>query len=108
MTWNDFIQEFNDKFDNQMTMKVHQNKFNNIKKGYMSVTEVVRKFNKLARLCPHLMPTEDERIRALHTEYRLAQAKQERAKLFEENKKEKSQSKQNQEINRTVRETEPS
>ncbi|GMN25168.1 hypothetical protein TIFTF001_047705 [Ficus carica] len=122
MSWNDFIQEFNDKFYNRMAMKAQKNEFNNIKQGTMSVTEAVRKFDQLARLCPHLVPTEDERVRrmldmfrpeiavvidsgerppttvakcverALRAEYRLAQAKQERAKFFEE----KSQSKQNQ------------
>ncbi|GMN36082.1 hypothetical protein TIFTF001_042369 [Ficus carica] len=126
MTWNDFIQEFNDKFYNRMAMKAQQNEFNNIKQDTMSVTVAVRKFDQLARLCPHLVPTEDERVRrmldmfppeiaividsgekppttvaecverALRAEYRLAQAKQERAKFFEEKKKEKSQSKQNQ------------
>ncbi|GMN68154.1 hypothetical protein TIFTF001_037215 [Ficus carica] len=79
----------------------------------MSLTEDVRRVDQLAQLCPHLVPTEDERIRrmwdmfrpeivvvidsgerppmpvdeyverALHAEYILAQAKQERAKLFE-------------------------
>ncbi|GMN64787.1 hypothetical protein TIFTF001_033878 [Ficus carica] len=118
MTWNDFIQEFNDKLYNRMAMKAQQNEFKNIKQGTMSVTEVVRKFDQLARLCPHLVPTEDERVRrmldmfhpeiaviidsgekppttvaecverALRAEYRLAQAKQERAKFFEEKKKE--------------------
>ena len=69
----------------------------------MSVTDAVCKFDQLAKLCPHLVPTEDERIRwmlymfhpkiaimidsgekppttvveylekALHTKYRLAQ-----------------------------------
>ncbi|GMN66000.1 hypothetical protein TIFTF001_035068 [Ficus carica] len=48
MTWNDFIQEFNDKFYNQMAMKAQQNEFNNIKQGSMSVTEAVRKFDQLA------------------------------------------------------------
>ncbi|GMN47762.1 hypothetical protein TIFTF001_016940 [Ficus carica] len=62
MTWNDFIQKFNDKFYNRMAMKAQQNEFNNIKQGTMSVTEAVRKFDQLARLCPHLVPTEDERL----------------------------------------------
>ncbi|GMN20454.1 hypothetical protein TIFTF001_047106 [Ficus carica] len=65
MTWNDFIQEFNDKFYNRMAMKAQQNEFNNIKQGTMSVTEAVRKFDQLARLCPHLVPTEDERVRRM-------------------------------------------
>ncbi|GMN22658.1 hypothetical protein TIFTF001_045687 [Ficus carica] len=37
MSWNDFIQEFNDKFYNRMAMKAQQNEFNNIKQGTMSI-----------------------------------------------------------------------
>ncbi|GMN48353.1 hypothetical protein TIFTF001_017529 [Ficus carica] len=118
--------EFNDKFYNRMAMKAQQNEFNNIKQGSMSVIEAVRKFDQLARLCPHLVLTEDERVRrmldmfhpeiavvidsgerpptivaecverALRVKYRLAQAKQDRANFFEEKKKYKLQSKQNQ------------
>ena len=73
----------------------------------MTVTEAVTKFNQLARLCLHLVPTEEERVRrmmemfkpelamaidsgnytpatvadcverALRAEYRLAQVKEE-------------------------------
>ncbi|GMN70446.1 hypothetical protein TIFTF001_039508 [Ficus carica] len=115
-----------ERFRYGYAMKAQQNEFNNIKQGSMSITKVVRKFDQLARLCPHLVPIEDERVRqmldmfcpeiavvidsgerspttvaecverALRDEYRLAKAKQERAKFFEEKKKEKSQSKQNQ------------
>ena len=31
----------------------------------MTVTEAVTKFNQLARLCPHFMPTEEERVRCM-------------------------------------------
>ncbi|GMN46182.1 hypothetical protein TIFTF001_015360 [Ficus carica] len=48
------------------TMQMRRNnEFNNIKQSSMSVTEAIRKFNKLARLCPHLVPTEDERVRQI-------------------------------------------
>ncbi|GMN57827.1 hypothetical protein TIFTF001_026937 [Ficus carica] len=101
MTWNDFIQEFNNKFYNRMAMKAQQNEFNNIKQGTMSVTEAVRKFDQLIVVVidsgekPRTTVAECVE-RALRAEYRLAQATQERAKFFEEKKKEKSQSKQNQ------------
>ena len=124
MTWADFITEFNHKYFNMKSMSAQQNEFNNLKQGTMSVTDAVRKFDQLARLCPHLVPTEEERVRrmlemfrpdltviidsgdhppetvadcvgrALRAEYRLAQAKDERAKFFKAKKEEKAQSKQ--------------
>lgn len=65
MRWNDFIQEFNDKFYNHMAMKAQQNEFNNIKQGFMLVTDIVHKFDQLVRLCLHLVPTEDGRVRLI-------------------------------------------
>ena len=38
---------------------------NSLKQGTMMVTEAVAKFNQLARLCPHLMPTEEQRVRRM-------------------------------------------
>ncbi|KAL5554266.1 hypothetical protein UlMin_041667 [Ulmus minor] len=63
MTWDEFIVEFNQKYYNRMAMRAQQNKFINIKQGSMSVTEAVRKFDQLARLCPYLVPTEEERTK---------------------------------------------
>ena len=89
------------------------------------MTEAVTKFNQLARLCPHLVPTEEERVRrmmeifkpelsmaidsgnqppvtvadcverAMRAEYRLAQVKEERAQFFKARKEEKTKEKQN-------------
>ncbi|KAL5549569.1 hypothetical protein UlMin_004800 [Ulmus minor] len=128
MTWDEFIVEFNQKYYNRMAMRAQQNEFINIKQGNMSVTEVVRKFDQLARLCPYLVPTEEERVRrmlemfrpelavvidsgdnppttvaecvdrALRAEYRLAQAKEERNRIFEARKNQKGQTKQGYEI----------
>ena len=39
--------------------------FNNLKQGNLTVTEAVIKFNQLARLCPHLVPIEKERVRRM-------------------------------------------
>ena len=58
MSWNDFVVEFNTKFFNMRAMNAQQRDFNNLKQGNMTVTEAVTKFNQLARLCPHLVPTE--------------------------------------------------
>ena len=58
MSWNDFVVEFNTKFFNMRAMNAQQRDFNNLKQGSMTVTEAVTKFNQLARLCPHLVPTE--------------------------------------------------
>ncbi|KAL5555170.1 hypothetical protein UlMin_037406 [Ulmus minor] len=128
MTWDEFIVEFNQKYYNRMAMRAQQNEFINIKQGSMSVTEVVRKFDQLARLCPYLVPTEEERVRrmlemfrpelavvidsgdnppttvaecvdrALRAEYRLAQAKEERNRIFEARKNQKGQNKQGYEM----------
>ncbi|KAL5583600.1 hypothetical protein UlMin_016042 [Ulmus minor] len=65
MTWDEFIVEFNQKYYNRMAMRAQQNEFINIKQGNMSVTEAVRKFDQLARLCPYLVPTEEERVRRM-------------------------------------------
>ncbi|KAL5574595.1 hypothetical protein UlMin_016294 [Ulmus minor] len=65
MTWDEFIVEFNQKYYNRMAMRAQQNEFINIKQGSMSVTEVVRKFDQLARFCPYLVPNEEERVRRM-------------------------------------------
>ena len=86
----------------------------------MSVSEVMDKFNRLTRLCPDMVKTEEERVqrmmemfrlelalnidsgssppstvadclsRAIRAEYRLSQLKEERALAFKARKKEKS------------------
>ncbi|KAL5560440.1 hypothetical protein UlMin_036651 [Ulmus minor] len=65
MTWDEFIVEFNQKYYNRMAMRAQQNEFINIKQGSMSVTEAVHKFDQVTRLCPYLVPTEEERVRRM-------------------------------------------
>ncbi|KAL5554147.1 hypothetical protein UlMin_041548 [Ulmus minor] len=65
MTWDEIIVEFNQKYYNRMAMRAQQNEFISIKQGSMSVTETVRKFDQLTRLCPYLVPTEEERVRRM-------------------------------------------
>ncbi|KAL5539165.1 hypothetical protein UlMin_046037 [Ulmus minor] len=116
MTWREFVGEFNQKYYNQAAMRAKQKEFLNLKQGNMTVIEAVTKFEQLARLCPSLVATEEERTRkmmdmfcpdialaiesggsppvsvaecverALRVEYRLAQLKEERARKFEARK----------------------
>ncbi|KAL5537508.1 hypothetical protein UlMin_045605 [Ulmus minor] len=116
MTWVEFVGEFNQKYYNQAAMRAKQKEFLNLKQGSMTVIKAVTKFEQLARLCPSLVATEDERTRkmmdmfcpdialaiesggslpvsvaecverALRVEYRLAQLKEERARKFEARK----------------------
>jgi len=58
MNWDDFVQEFNTKYFNMRAMNLQQKEFNELKQGTLTVTEAVRKFTQLSRLCPHLVPTE--------------------------------------------------
>ncbi|KAL5570502.1 hypothetical protein UlMin_027077 [Ulmus minor] len=65
MTWEDFKAEFNRKFYNPIAMQEQQTEFLTLKQGKMTVAEAVRKFEQLARLCPYLIPTEEQRTRRM-------------------------------------------
>ena len=97
-------------------MRAKQKEFLNLKQGNMTVIEAVTKFEQLARLCPSLAGTKEERTRkmmdiffpdialaiesrgnppisvvecvdrALGVKYRLAQLKEERAKKYKARK----------------------
>ncbi|GMN30211.1 hypothetical protein TIFTF001_041417 [Ficus carica] len=43
----------------------HYDEFNNFRQGNLSVTEDVKRFNQLVRLCPHMVPNEQERLRRM-------------------------------------------
>ena len=60
MTWEDFIQEFNEQYFNMSVTRVYYDEFNNFHQGNLSVTEAVKRFNQLARLCPHMVLNEEE------------------------------------------------
>ena len=111
MTWTYFVEEFNAKFFNRRAISAQQKEFNELKQGNLTVTEAITKFNQLARMCPRLVPTEEERFRrmmemfrpelamavdsgseapttvancvtqALRAEYRITQIKEERAQF---------------------------
>ncbi|KAL5567777.1 hypothetical protein UlMin_024352 [Ulmus minor] len=113
MTWADFVSEFNQKYYNSAILRAQQDEFMNLKQGSMTVIEVVNKFEQLSRVCPHMLRTEEDRLkrmmdmfkpdialaiesggsppttvarcveRAVRIEYRMAQVKEERNKYFE-------------------------
>ncbi|GMN73072.1 hypothetical protein TIFTF001_052971, partial [Ficus carica] len=95
------------------------------RQGNLSVAEAVKKFEQLARLCPHLISSERDKVRrmmrmfcsnlavvissgphppltvaecvsrAIRVEYWVGQNKEQRAKFFKEKREEKAQAKQN-------------
>ncbi|KAL5560311.1 hypothetical protein UlMin_036522 [Ulmus minor] len=94
-------------------LKKDAHEFMNLKQGSMTVIEAVNKFEQLSRVCPHMLRTEEDRLkrmmdmfkpdialaiesggsppttvarcveRAVRIEYRMAQVKEERNKYFE-------------------------
>ncbi|KAL5548161.1 hypothetical protein UlMin_003392 [Ulmus minor] len=117
LTWAEFVEEFNRKFYNPTAMSAQQTEFLNLQQGNMTVAAAVKKFEQLARLCPYLVPTEEQRTkrmlemfrpdislaiesggdqpkttsdcieRAFRVEHRLNQLKEMKAKTFEAKKK---------------------
>ncbi|GMN62429.1 hypothetical protein TIFTF001_031500 [Ficus carica] len=126
MTWEDFVEEFKEKYFNTEVMEAQQDEFDKFHQGNLSVAEAVKKFEQLARLCPHLISSEWDKVRkmmrmfhpdlavvissgphppltvaecvsrAIRPEYWVGQNKEQRAKFFQENREEKAQAKQNQ------------
>ncbi|GMN54115.1 hypothetical protein TIFTF001_023248 [Ficus carica] len=126
MTWEDFMEEFKEKYFNTEVMEAQQDEFDKFRQENLSVAEAVKKFEQLARLCPHLISSERDKIRrmirmfrsdltvvissgphppltvaecvsrAIRAEYWVGQNKEQRAKFFKEKREEKTQAKQNQ------------
>ncbi|GMN72009.1 hypothetical protein TIFTF001_052758, partial [Ficus carica] len=126
MTWEDFVEEFKEKYFNTEVMEAQQDEFDKFRQGNLSVAEAVKKFEQLARLCPHLISSERDKVRrmmrmfrpdlavvissgphppltvaecvsrAIRAEYWVGQNKEQRAKFFQEKREEKAQAKQNQ------------
>ncbi|KAL5564876.1 hypothetical protein UlMin_028040 [Ulmus minor] len=65
MTWTDFVYEFNKKFFNPTALSAQQTEFLNFKQDNLTVAEAVRKFERLAKLCPYLVPTEEQRVKRM-------------------------------------------
>ncbi|GMN67859.1 hypothetical protein TIFTF001_036918 [Ficus carica] len=98
MTWEDFVEEFKEKYFNTEVMEAQQDELSNFRQGNLSVAEAVQKFEQLARLCPHLFSSERDKVRKMMKMFRsdLAVNREQRAKFFQEKREEKAQVKQNQ------------
>ncbi|GMN47568.1 hypothetical protein TIFTF001_016745 [Ficus carica] len=126
MTWEDFVEEFKEKYFNTEVMEAQQDEFDKFRQGNLSVAEAVKKFEQLAHLGPHLISSERDKVRrmmrmfrsdlavvissgphppltvaelvsrAIRAEYWVGQNKEQRAKFFMEKREEKAQAKQNQ------------
>ncbi|GMN22189.1 hypothetical protein TIFTF001_048972 [Ficus carica] len=124
MTWEDFVEEFKEKYFNTEVIEAQQDEFNNFCQGNLSVAEAVKKFEQLARLCPHLISSERDKVRnmmrmfrsdlavvissgpyppftvaecvsrAIRAEYWVGQNREQRAKFFKDKREEKAQAKQ--------------
>ncbi|MCQ7926442.1 retrotransposon gag domain-containing protein, partial [Salmonella enterica] len=70
MTWEDFLEEFQREYYSTAVLQTHQDELNKLKQGDMTVSEAVRCFNQLARLCPSMVATEKERVRRLMEMFR--------------------------------------
>ncbi|GMN22586.1 hypothetical protein TIFTF001_050220 [Ficus carica] len=126
MTWEDFVDEFKEKYFNIEDMEAQQDELSNFRQGNLSVAEAVQKFEQLARLCPHIFSSERDKVRkmtkmfradlavvinsgpyppttvadcvsrAVRAEYWVGQNREQRAKFYQEKREEKAQFKQNQ------------
>ncbi|GMN33322.1 hypothetical protein TIFTF001_044781 [Ficus carica] len=124
MTWEDFVEEFKEKYFNTEVMEAQQDELSNFRQGNLLVAETVQKFEQLARLCPHLFSSERDKVRkmmkmfrsdlavvinsgpyppttvvdcvsrAVRAEYWVGQNREQRAKFFQEKREEKAQAKQ--------------
>nr|GMN19834.1 hypothetical protein TIFTF001_048666 [Ficus carica]GMN19852.1 hypothetical protein TIFTF001_048668 [Ficus carica] len=126
MTWEDFVDEFKEKYFNIEDMEAQQDELSNFRQGNLSVAEAVQKFEQLARLCPHIFSSERDKVRkmmkmfrsdlavvinsgpyppttvadcvsrAVRAEYWIGQNREQRAKFYQEKREERAQFKQNQ------------
>ena len=65
MSWADFVYEFNKKFFNPTALSAQQTEFLNFKQDNMTIAEAIRKFERLAKLCPYLVPTEEQQVKRM-------------------------------------------
>ena len=53
------------KFFNSTVLSAQRIEFLNFKQDNMTIVEAVNKFERLAKLCPYLVPTEEQRIKRM-------------------------------------------
>ena len=76
MSWPDFVTEFKTRFYNKEVLAAQQDEFLNFTQGNLIVMETVQKFDQLTRLCPNLVPSEEEKVRLMMKMLRADIAKQ--------------------------------
>ncbi|GMN66014.1 hypothetical protein TIFTF001_035088 [Ficus carica] len=65
MTWQEFLRDFNEQYFNMSVTKEHYDEFKNFRQENLSMTEAIKWFNQLARLCPHMVSNEEERVKRM-------------------------------------------
>ena len=65
MSWADFVLEFNKNFFNLTTRSAQQMELLSLKQENMIVAKAVKNFERLARLCSYLVPTEEQRTKRI-------------------------------------------
>ncbi|GMN65393.1 hypothetical protein TIFTF001_034469 [Ficus carica] len=70
MTWEGFVDEFKEKYFNTEVMEAQQDEFTSFRQGNLSVAEAVKKFEQLARFCPHLIISESDKVRKMMRMFR--------------------------------------
>lgn len=65
MSWADFETEFFEEFFHTRVTSRHYDEFTEFRQGDLTVEEAMKRFNRLARLCPELVRTEGERVRLM-------------------------------------------
>ncbi|KAL5549485.1 hypothetical protein UlMin_004716 [Ulmus minor] len=63
--WDVFKVVFNRKYFHPAVLQGKVEEFNNLHQGNLSVTEAIKRFDQLARLVPHLVTDERERVRRM-------------------------------------------
>ncbi|KAL5547192.1 hypothetical protein UlMin_006879 [Ulmus minor] len=65
LEWEEFKAVFNHKYFQPAVLQGKVEEFNNLRQGNLSVTEAIKRFDQLARLVPHLVTDERERVRRM-------------------------------------------
>ncbi|KAL5579934.1 hypothetical protein UlMin_012376 [Ulmus minor] len=65
LVWEEFKVVFNRKYFHPAVLQGKVEEFNNLRQGNLSVTEAIKRFDQLARLVPHLVTDERERVRRM-------------------------------------------
>ena len=70
LVWEEFKAVFNHKYFHPAVLQGKVEEFNNLRQGNLSVTEAIKRFDQLARLVPHLVTDERERVRRMMRMFR--------------------------------------